>query len=72
LNTGLWNPLSIPYQKFAGRRIDKDVGEVFFWGENKLYDFVSHELKQYMREVGRLREIAFRVAGGGTGMPPYR
>jgi len=36
-------------------------------GENKLYDFNAHEAPNTMREVGRLREIAFRVAGGGTG-----
>ena len=36
-------------------------------GENKLYDFNAHEAPNAMREVGRLREIAFRAAGGGTG-----
>nr|HPJ83024.1 GNAT family N-acetyltransferase [Bacteroidales bacterium] len=37
-------------------------------GENKLYDFNAHEAPNTMREVGRLREIAFRAAGGGTGL----
>ncbi len=36
-------------------------------GENKLYDFNALEAPNTMREVGRLREIAFRAAGGGTG-----
>jgi hypothetical protein len=32
-----------------------------------LYDFDAHEAPNAMQEVGRLREIAFRMAGGGTG-----
>ena len=34
---------------------------------NLIYDFTAHEAPNLMREVGRLREIAFRQAGGGTG-----
>lgn len=34
---------------------------------NELYDFSSHECPNLMREVGRLREMAFRSGGGGTG-----
>jgi len=37
-------------------------------GENTLYDINAHEAPNTMREIGRLREIAFRVAGGGTGI----
>lgn len=36
-------------------------------GENKIYDFTAHEAPALMKEVGRLREITFRQAGGGTG-----
>lgn len=36
-------------------------------GENKIYDFTAHEAPALMREVGRLREVSFRNAGGGTG-----
>jgi hypothetical protein len=36
-------------------------------GENQLYDFDAHQAPHAMQEVGRLREIAFRMAGGGTG-----
>ena len=36
-------------------------------GNNKIFDFSAHEAPALMREVGRLREIAFRMAGGGTG-----
>ena len=34
---------------------------------NLIYDFTAHEAPNLMREVGRLREIAFRQVGGGTG-----
>lgn len=36
-------------------------------GGNKIFDFSAKECPALMREVGRLREIAFRMAGGGTG-----
>ncbi|MCU4156264.1 GNAT family N-acetyltransferase [Carboxylicivirga sp. A043] len=36
-------------------------------GDNKIYDFTAHQAPALMREVGRLREITFRLAGGGTG-----
>ncbi|MDO4462439.1 MAG: GNAT family N-acetyltransferase [Bacteroidia bacterium] len=36
-------------------------------GGNIIFDFSAHECPSLMREVGRLRELAFRVAGGGTG-----
>lgn len=36
-------------------------------GNNKIFDFAAKEAPALMREVGRLREIAFRMAGGGTG-----
>lgn len=35
---------------------------------NEIYIFSAAECPSLMREVGRLREIAFRGAGGGTGM----
>lgn len=36
-------------------------------GNNEIYTFDGREAPALMREVGRLREIAFRLAGGGTG-----
>ncbi len=36
-------------------------------GGNKIYDFIGTEAPNLMQEVGRLREISFREAGGGTG-----
>ncbi|MBS0009768.1 MAG: GNAT family N-acetyltransferase [Bacteroidales bacterium] len=34
---------------------------------NDVYIFTSHDSPNLMREVGRLRELTFRSAGGGTG-----
>lgn len=36
-------------------------------GGNEIYIFDAEKAPMAMREVGRLREIAFRTAGGGTG-----
>ncbi len=36
-------------------------------GGNKLYVVTAHDSPNIMREIGRLREISFRAAGGGTG-----
>ena len=35
---------------------------------NELYIFTYHDSPNLMLEVGRLREIAFRYYGGGTGL----
>ena len=34
---------------------------------NEIYIVTAHNAPNVMREIGRLREIAFREAGGGTG-----
>lgn len=34
---------------------------------NEIYVVTAHEAPNVMKEIGRLREIAFRSAGGGTG-----
>lgn len=36
-------------------------------GNNEVYIFTSHDSETLMTEVGRLRELTFRSAGGGTG-----
>lgn len=36
-------------------------------GGNEIYDFAASQAPNLMKEVGRLREITFRNAGGGTG-----
>lgn len=36
-------------------------------GNNKIYIITNHNSPNVMREIGRLREVTFRHAGGGTG-----
>ena len=52
--------------------IESELREEFFWRDtnksgNKLYVIRSFQAPAVMREIGRLRELAFREAGGGTG-----
>lgn len=37
------------------------------YGNNELYVITHHDSPNVMREIGRLREVTFRKAGGGTG-----
>lgn len=37
------------------------------YGDNEIYVCTAHDSPNVMREIGRLREEAFRAAGGGTG-----
>ena len=34
---------------------------------NEIYVVTAHNAPNVMKEIGRLREIAYRAAGGGTG-----
>ena len=36
-------------------------------GGNRIYEVTAHNAPNIMREIGRLREISFRLSGGGTG-----
>ena len=36
-------------------------------GNNKIYIITHHDSPNVMLEIGRLREVTFRAAGGGTG-----
>ncbi|TCO04963.1 GNAT family N-acetyltransferase [Natronoflexus pectinivorans] len=36
-------------------------------GDNRIYDFSAEQAPNLLKEIGRLRELAFRTAGGGTG-----
>ncbi|MBN1338638.1 MAG: GNAT family N-acetyltransferase [Bacteroidales bacterium] len=53
--------------------IEKELNEKHFVrktnnGNNEIYIFCHKTAPNLMKEVGRLREITFRDAGGGTGM----
>ncbi len=52
--------------------LEKELNEDYFVrdtnnGGNKIYIFNANQCPYAMKEVGRLREITFRDAGGGTG-----
>ena len=52
--------------------LDKELTDELFVsetnnGNNKIYIFSHDQAPNLMRELGRLREITFRYAGGGTG-----
>lgn len=52
--------------------IEKELSDEFYMrdtnnGGNRIYVFRAHECPLTMQEVGRLREVSFRDAGGGTG-----
>lgn len=53
-------------------KIKKELNQDTFlrktnFGSNELYVVTHHNAPNTMLEIGRLREIAFRTAGGGTG-----
>ena len=37
-------------------------------GENEIYIITHHDSPNVLKEIGRLREVTFRAAGGGTGL----
>jgi hypothetical protein len=37
------------------------------YGDNEIYVITHHNAPNVMKEIGRLRELSFRLAGGGTG-----
>jgi hypothetical protein len=38
------------------------------YGKNKIYIVTNHDSPNVLKEIGRLRELSFRAAGGGTGL----
>ena len=38
-------------------------------GDNEIYLVNQHNSPNIVKEIGRLREVSFRAAGGGTGLP---
>lgn len=56
-------PLSLIKAELTEERFLRDTNK----GGNKIYIVDTNNAPNVMREIGRLREIAFRNAGGGTG-----
>ena len=56
-------PVELIESELVHERFLRDTNK----GGNKIYVVNSFNAPNVMREIGRLREIAFRTAGGGTG-----
>ena len=56
-------PVELLEMELTPDRLLRDTNK----GGNKIYIIDAFSAPNVMREVGRLREIAFRAAGGGTG-----
>lgn len=56
-------PLDLIKQELTAQRFLRRTNK----GGNEIYIVDAHCAPNVMREIGRLREIAFRTAGGGTG-----
>ena len=64
------NPLIDPVELSI---LKSELNEVTFLrttnnGSNQIYDVNIHNSPNTLREIGRLRELTFREAGGGTGL----
>ncbi len=62
-------PIIEPISK---EKIESELTEQRFirktnYGDNKIYIVTHHNAPHVMLEIGRLREVSFRSAGGGTG-----
>ena len=56
-------PVELLEKELTADRLLRDTNK----GGNKIYIVDAFSAPNVMREIGRLREIAFRAAGGGTG-----
>jgi len=52
-------------QELTKERIIRETSN----GGNMLYEINAHNAPNTLKEIGRLRELTFRSAGGGTGKP---
>ncbi len=58
---------SVPREKLIKELTPERFIRKTNYGNNEVYIFIHQNSPMLMQEVGRLREIAFRLAGGGTG-----
>ena len=56
-------PVELIEQELTPERLLRHTNKA----ENDIYVVSAHNAPNTMREIGRLREITFRAAGGGTG-----
>jgi hypothetical protein len=58
-------PLEVLQKELSPERFVRNSNN----GSTELYVINAHNAPHTLREIGRLREISFRDAGGGTGLP---
>jgi hypothetical protein len=58
---------AVPREELEKELTEKKFIRVTNKSENELYIITAHDSPNVMREIGRLRELTFRAAGGGTG-----
>lgn len=58
----------VPREEILGELTPERLLRTSNKGDNLIYIVDAHSCPSTMREIGRLREIAFRDAGGGTGL----
>lgn len=58
---------AVPREKLIKELVPERYVRKTNYGNNEIYIFTHHDSPMLMREIGRLREMAFRHAGGGTG-----
>ena len=57
----------VPKEKLKKELTEDKLLRKTNFGNNEIYVITAHDSPNVMLEIGRLREIAFRNAGGGTG-----
>jgi hypothetical protein len=58
---------AVPREELEKELTEEKFIRVTNKSENELYIITAHDSPNVMREIGRLRELTFRAAGGGTG-----
>jgi hypothetical protein len=58
---------AVPREELEKELTEEKFIRVTNKSENELYFITAHNSPNVMREIGRLRELTFRAAGGGTG-----
>lgn len=58
---------AVPREKLIKELVPERFVRKTNYGNNEIYIFTHHDSPMLMREIGRLREMSFRHAGGGTG-----
>jgi len=56
-------PVELIEQELTPEKLMRETNK----GGNRIYIVTAHDAPNVMHEIGRLREITFRKAGGGTG-----